>query len=81
VALATIAAVALEPAIAALVMLIGLALTTGGVFSHVGQAVAPGALLTFVGGGWLGMSLARRDVRLLPGSHIVGDDADEVAKS
>ena len=29
-------------------------------------------VLTLVGGGWLGNSLARRDVRLWPGSHIVG---------
>jgi len=60
--------VALEPVLAALVMLVGIGLTSAGVFLHAGPAIAPGALLTFVGGGWLGNSLARRDVRLLPGS-------------
>jgi hypothetical protein len=52
--------VGLEPALAALVMLLGIALTVGGVFSHTGPAIAPGALLTLVGGGWLGNTLARR---------------------
>ena len=65
---------ALEPALAALVMVIGIALTAAGVFAHAGPAVAPGALLTFVGGGWLGNCLARRDVRLLPGSQIIKHD-------
>jgi hypothetical protein len=55
---------------AALVTLIGIGLTTSGVFGHVGQAIAPGALLTLVGGGWLGISLARHDVRVLPGSRV-----------
>jgi hypothetical protein len=27
-------------------------------------------LLTLLGGGWLGNVLARRNVRLIPGSHI-----------
>jgi hypothetical protein len=65
--------VGLEPALAALVMVMGIALTSAGVFAHdvLAQAVAPGALLTLVGGGWLGTSLARHDVRLLPGSVIV----------
>jgi hypothetical protein len=62
--------VALEPVGAAVVTLIGIGLTTSGVFGHIGPAVAPGALLTLLGGGWLGNSLARRDVRLLPGSTI-----------
>ena len=61
----------LEPALAALVMVIGVVLTSAGVFAHAGPAVAPGALLTLVGGGWLGNCLARRDVRLIPGSQIV----------
>jgi hypothetical protein len=62
--------VGLEPALAALVTLIGIALTGGGVFAHLSTAVAPGALLTLLGGGWLGNSLARRDVPLIPGLHI-----------
>jgi hypothetical protein len=60
--------VALEPALAALVTLIGIVLTSLGVLTHTGQAVAPGALLTLAGGAWLGNSLARGDVRLLPGA-------------
>jgi hypothetical protein len=71
--------VGLEPALAALVMLIGIVLTSAGVFAHAGPAVAPGALLTLLGGGWLGNSLARRDVRLLPGAHIVEHKPDEVS--
>ena len=67
---------ALEPALAALVMLVGIALTSAGVFAHAGLAIAPGALLTLVGGGWLGNCLARRDVRLLPGSVINGGSKD-----
>jgi hypothetical protein len=67
--------VGLEPVLAALVTLIGIALTTAGVFTYTGPSgsllIAPGALLAFVGGAWLGVSLARRNVRLLPGSHIV----------
>jgi hypothetical protein len=52
--------VGLEPALAALVTLIGIALTSVGVFVHAGPAVAPGALLIVVGGAWLGNCLARR---------------------
>jgi hypothetical protein len=63
--------VGLEPALAALVMLMGIALTSAGILAHAGAAVAPGALLTLVGGAWLGNSLARRDVRLLPATQIV----------
>jgi hypothetical protein len=66
--------VGLEAALAALVTLIGIGLTTTGVFAHLGPAVAPGALLTLLGGGWLGYALARRNVRLIPGSHIVEPD-------
>jgi len=69
--------VGLEPAVAALVTLIGVVLTSFGVFSHVPQAVAPGAALAFLGGGWLGISLARHDVRLLPGAQIGKREADE----
>ena len=49
---------ALEPVLAALVTLIGIALTSFGVFTHTGTAMAPGALLAFVG---------RRLARQLPG--------------
>ena len=62
--------VGLEPALAGLVTLIGIGLTAVGVFTHTGPAVAPGALLILVGGGWLGNCLARRDVRVLPGTHV-----------
>ena len=51
---------ALEPALAALVTLIGIALTSFGAFTHTATAMAPGAALAFVGGGWLGNALARR---------------------
>jgi hypothetical protein len=51
--------VALEPALAALVTLVGIALTSFGVFSHTATAVAPGATLALLGGAWLGNSLAR----------------------
>jgi hypothetical protein len=61
----------LEPVLAALVTLAGMALTSAGAFVHAAPAVAPGALLILVGGAWLGNALARRDVRLLPGSQIV----------
>lgn len=72
----------LEPVLAALVTLVGIALTSVGVFTHTGPAVAPGALLALVGGGWLGAALARGDVRLLPGTQIVESqpsDAGEAA--
>jgi hypothetical protein len=52
--------VALEPVLAALVMLLGVGLTTFGAFTHTATAMAPGAALAFIGGGWLGNSLARR---------------------
>jgi hypothetical protein len=51
--------VGLEPAVAALVTLAGVALTSIGVFNHVATSVAPGALLSLLGGIWLGNSLAR----------------------
>jgi hypothetical protein len=74
--------VGLEPALAALTMLVGIALTSAGVFGHAGPAIAPGALLTLLGGGWLGNSLARRDVRLLPGSQTMHHTPDdEVSKN
>ena len=49
-----------EPAAAAVVCLIGIALTTFGVLTHTATAVAPGAFLALAGGGWLGNALARR---------------------
>ncbi|MBV9599150.1 MAG: hypothetical protein JOZ87_20085 [Chloroflexi bacterium] len=51
---------ALEPALAALVTLLGIGLTTFGAFTHTATAMAPGATLAFAGGGWLGNALARR---------------------
>jgi hypothetical protein len=51
--------VGLEPVLAALVTLIGIALTSFGAFTHTATAMAPGAALAFLGGGWLGNSLAR----------------------
>lgn len=56
----------LEPLLAALMTLIGIALTTFGALAHAGPAVAPGALLITLGGAWLGNALARHNVRLLP---------------
>jgi hypothetical protein len=52
--------VGLEPVLAGLATLVGIALTSFGVFTHTAPAVAPGATLALVGGGWLGNSLARR---------------------
>jgi hypothetical protein len=60
---------AAEPVLAALVVLSGIALTTAGVFGHVGQAIAPGSVLILGGGAWLGNALARGDVKLLPGTR------------
>jgi flagellar motor component MotA len=58
--------VGVQPALAALVTLLGGILTTTGVLAHIGPFVAPGSLLILVGGGWLGNTLARRNVRILP---------------
>jgi hypothetical protein len=52
--------VAVEPVLAGLVMLLGVGLTTFGALTHTATAMAPGAALAFIGGGWLGNSLARR---------------------
>jgi hypothetical protein len=57
----------LEPGLATIVTVLGIALTTVGALVHAAQAVAPGALLTLVGAAWLGNALARREVRLFPG--------------
>jgi hypothetical protein len=54
----------LEPLLAAVTSLVGIALTTFGALMHLGSAFAPGAVLSLVGGAWLGNALARRDVRL-----------------
>jgi hypothetical protein len=52
--------VALEPVLAGLATLVGIGLTSFGAFTHTGTAMAPGAALALLGGGWLGNSLARR---------------------
>lgn len=49
-----------EPTLAALVTLVGIGVTTFGAFTHTATAMAPGAALAFLGGGWLGNALARR---------------------
>jgi hypothetical protein len=51
--------VRLEPVLAGLATLAGIALTTFGAFTHTAQAMAPGAALALLAGGWLGNSLAR----------------------
>jgi hypothetical protein len=52
--------VGLEPVLAALATLVGIALTSFGALTHTATAMAPGAALALSGGGWLGNSLARR---------------------
>jgi hypothetical protein len=52
--------VGLEPVLAGLVALVGIALTSFGAFTHTATAMTPGATLALLGGGWLGNSLARR---------------------
>jgi len=51
--------VGLEPVLAGLATLVGIALTSFGAFTHTPTAMAPGAALAFLGGGWLGNALAR----------------------
>ena len=53
-----------EFAAALVVTVLGLAMTTWGIFHHVGPLVAPGATLIFAGSAWLGNALARHDVPL-----------------
>ena len=53
----------LEPVLAALVTLVGIALTSYGAVSHTAQAMAPGAALALIAGGWLGNALARQQPR------------------
>ncbi|GAC1318402.1 MAG: hypothetical protein NVSMB2_13170 [Chloroflexota bacterium] len=62
--------VGVQPALATLVTLLGAILTTTGVLAHIGPFVAPGSVLILVGGAWLGNTLARRNVRLLPSAKI-----------
>jgi hypothetical protein len=58
-----------EPAAAALVAVLGMAMTTWGAVNHGGPWIAPGATLIVVGGAWLGNALARRDVDLFRSSR------------
>jgi hypothetical protein len=55
----------------AVLVAIGMGLILLGLINHVGVAIAPGSLCLLVGGAVLGNGLARRNVRLLPGSQIV----------
>lgn len=48
------------------VILVGVALTTAGVLTHISTLVAPGALLTTVGSAFLGIHFARTGVPLIP---------------
>jgi hypothetical protein len=54
----------LEPAVATVIALLGIGLTSAGAFVHAATAVAPGSLLILVGAGWLGNALARRDLHV-----------------
>jgi hypothetical protein len=49
--------------LAALVTLVGIALTSYGAVSHTAQAMAPGAALALIAGGWFGNALARQQPR------------------
>jgi CHASE2 domain-containing sensor protein len=55
----------IEVAIAGVLALLGIVLTSVGIFGHVATLVAPGAALIVLGGAWLGNALARADVRLI----------------
>ena len=55
-----------EPYLAAAVALLGMGLTTWAAFTHFAHLVVPGSTLILVGGAWLGCTLARMNVRLLP---------------
>ncbi|MDQ3810211.1 MAG: hypothetical protein M3336_07965 [Chloroflexota bacterium] len=57
----------LELLLAGLVTVLGIGATTYAALVHAAPLVAPGALLVTVGGAWLGNTLARANVRLLPG--------------
>jgi hypothetical protein len=54
---------------AILMALVGVIMTTSGVFGHYPMLVAPGSALALFGGAWLGNALARQDVRLFPAPH------------
>ena len=64
-----------EPAGAFAVVILGMAMTTWGAFSHTAPLLAPGATLILLGGAWLGNSLARLDIRIFPtGEHPREDE-------
>ena len=63
-----------EPAIALAIVILGVAMTTWGAFSHAAPVVAPGATLILLGGAWLGNSLARLDVRIFPSAAPPRED-------
>jgi len=52
--------VVLEPVLAGLATLVGIGLTSFAAATHTSTAMAPGAALALLCGGWLGNSLARR---------------------
>jgi hypothetical protein len=56
----------LEFTVALILTVLGLAMTTWGVFHHTGPLVAPGATLIFGGSAWIGNALARHDLPLFP---------------
>jgi hypothetical protein len=55
-----------EVAAALVLTVLGIVVTTWGVFHHTGPLIAPGATLIFSGSAWLGNALARHDVALFP---------------
>lgn len=55
-----------EVAVALVLTVLGIVVTTWAIFHHTGPLVAPGATLIFGGSAWLGNALARHDVPLLP---------------
>ena len=59
----------LEIALAAVLTVLGIVLTSWAVLSHVALLVAPGALLITIGGAWLGNAMARHGVRLFAPSQ------------
>ena len=58
-----------EPALGALVTLVGVGMTSYAALNHVGPLLAPGSALVLGGSVWLGNLAARRDVRILPGAQ------------
>lgn len=55
-----------EVAVALVLTVLGIVVTTWAIFHHTGPLVAPGATLIFGGSAWLGNALARHDLPLLP---------------